>query len=142
VIYEGTLRGLPARDDRLQYRGDPGARTLRAEVQDRVLVLDERHEVHIVLALDDEDALAGVAVGVRVLEDVEQVAALDVDELLEPDAALLPELRVLRHPRRSTSLAGVISRRVPKRHNIGVESIVPRSVPERGPTTILRLFRK
>jgi hypothetical protein len=32
-----------------------------------VLVLDERHQVHVVLALDNEDPLAGVPVGVRVL---------------------------------------------------------------------------
>jgi hypothetical protein len=38
-----------------------------------VLVLDERHQVHVVLAEDDEDALADVTVGVRVLQDVEQV---------------------------------------------------------------------
>ena len=31
----------------------------------RVLVLDEQHEVHIVLASDDEYALAGVTVGFR-----------------------------------------------------------------------------
>ena len=51
-----------------------------------MLVLDERHQVHVVLAPDDEDALAGV-----------KVAALDVeDDVLEPDVALRPELRVLR----------------------------------------------
>ena len=33
-----------------------------------------RHQVHVVLAPDDEDALAGVPVGVRVVPDVEQVA--------------------------------------------------------------------
>jgi hypothetical protein len=77
------LRGLPARDDRLQ--------------ENRVLVLDERHQVHAVFAPDDKDALPGVSIRVRVLQDVEQVAALDVeDDLLEPDAALRPELRVLR----------------------------------------------
>jgi hypothetical protein len=38
-----------------------------------VLVLDERHQVHVVLALDDEDALAGVTVRVRMLQNVEQV---------------------------------------------------------------------
>jgi hypothetical protein len=54
-----------------------------------VLVLDERHQVHVVLALDDEDALAGVAVGARVFQDIEQVATLDVkDDVLEPDAAI------------------------------------------------------
>jgi len=62
-----------------------------------VLVLDERHQVHVVLALDNEDALAGVPVGVRVFQDVEQVAALNVkDDVLEPDAAVRLELRVLR----------------------------------------------
>jgi hypothetical protein len=61
-----------------------------------VLVFDERHQVHVVLAPDDENALPGVTAGVRVLEDVEQIA-LDVeDDVLEPDAALRPELRVLR----------------------------------------------
>ena len=50
-----------------------------------MLVLDERHQVHVVLALDDEDALAGVPVGVRVFQDVEQVATLDMeDDVLEP----------------------------------------------------------
>ena len=39
-----------------------------------MLVLDERNQVHVVLALDDEDALAGVTVGIRVLQDVEQIA--------------------------------------------------------------------
>ena len=53
--------------------------------------------VHVLLAPDDEDALAGVAVGVRVFQDVEQVATLDMeDDVLEPDAALRFELRVLR----------------------------------------------
>jgi hypothetical protein len=51
----------------------------------------------MVLAPDDEDALAGVAAGVRVFQDVEQVAPLDVeDDVLESDGALRPELRVLR----------------------------------------------
>jgi hypothetical protein len=62
-----------------------------------VLILDERHQKHVVLASDDEDALAAVTLGVRVLQDVEQAASLDVeDDVLEPDAALLAELRVLR----------------------------------------------
>jgi hypothetical protein len=65
-----------------------------------VLVLHERHQVHVVLAPDDEDALAGVTVRVRMLQDVEQIAALDVeDNVLEPNAALRPE----RRPSRSTS---------------------------------------
>ena len=62
-----------------------------------MLVLNERHQVHLVLALNDEDALAGVPVRVRVFQNVEQVAALDVEhDVLESDAALRPELRVLR----------------------------------------------
>jgi hypothetical protein len=83
LLTEVLLRGLPARDDRLQ--------------EDRVLISDERHQIHVVLAPDDEDALAGVTVRVLMLQDVEQVATLDVeDHILKPDAALLPELRVLR----------------------------------------------
>src|SRR5262249_6476166 len=74
---------FPTRNDRLQ--------------EDCVLILDERHQVHIVLSSDDEDALAGVPLGVRVLQDVEQVPTLDVkDDVLEPDAAVRLELRVLR----------------------------------------------
>src|SRR6266550_3646118 len=42
--HEVLLRGLPARDDCLQ--------------EHRMLVLNERHQVHLVLALNDEDALA------------------------------------------------------------------------------------
>ena len=50
-----------------------------------MLVLDERHQVHVVVALEDEDALAAVTFGVRVLQDIEQVAALDVaDDVLNP----------------------------------------------------------
>src|SRR5262245_22765851 len=65
--------------------------------EDRLLVFDERHQVHVVLALDDEDALVAVTPGVRVLQDIEQVASLDVeDNVFESDAALRPELRVLR----------------------------------------------
>jgi hypothetical protein len=43
-----------------------------------VLILDERHQVHVVVASDDEDALAGVPVRIRVLQDVKQIAALDI----------------------------------------------------------------
>ena len=43
-----------------------------------MFVLDERHEVDVLLATDDEDALASVTVGVRMFQDVEHVAALDV----------------------------------------------------------------
>ena len=43
------------------------------------------------------DALAGIPIGVRVLQDVEQVATLNMeDDVLEPDAAIRLELRVLR----------------------------------------------
>src|SRR4051812_17292321 len=83
LLTEVLLRGLPARDDRLQ--------------EYRVLVLDERHQVHVILALDDEDALAGVAAGVRVFQDIAQVATLDVKaDVLEPDAAIRLEIPVLR----------------------------------------------
>src|SRR5436309_15872982 len=83
LLTEVLLRGLPTRDDRLQ--------------EDRVLILDERHQIHVVLSSDDEDALARVTLSVRVLENVEQVATLNVeDDVLEPDAALRLELRVLR----------------------------------------------
>jgi len=41
--------------------------------------------------------LAGVAIGVRMFQDLEQVAALDVEnDVLEPDAPIRLELRVLR----------------------------------------------
>ena len=77
LLTQVLLRSLPARDNRLQ--------------EDRVLVFDERHEVHVLLATDHEDALAGVTVGVRMFQDVEQAAALDVEgDVLEPDAALRP----------------------------------------------------
>jgi hypothetical protein len=52
------LCGLPARDDRLQ--------------EHRVFVFDEWHEVHVLLATDHQDALAGVAVGVRMFQDVDK----------------------------------------------------------------------
>ena len=49
------------------------------------------------MALDDEDALTTVTLGVRVFQGVEQIATLDVeDDVLEPDAAIRLELRVLR----------------------------------------------
>ena len=54
-------------------------------------------QVHVVLTPDDENALAGVMIGVRMLQDVEQVATLDVEnDVLESDAALFPEVRVFR----------------------------------------------
>ena len=44
-----------------------------------------------------EDALASVTVGIRVLQDVEQIAPFNVeDDLLKPDTSLFPEPRVLR----------------------------------------------
>ena len=72
------------------------------------------------------------------LEDVEQIAAFDVeDDVLEPDAAVRPELRVLRAPgevfhchRRRTTCA--------RKAHIGIGSSVPTSVPERAPRTIIR----
>ena len=52
-----------------------------------MLILDERHQIHVVLSSDDENALAAVTLGVRVLQDIEQVASLDVeDDFFEPDA--------------------------------------------------------
>src|SRR5215510_3309964 len=82
LLTEELLRGLPAWNDCLQ--------------ENRVLVLDERHQVHIVLALNDENALACVTLRIRVLQNVEQVPTFDVeDDVLEPDAAVRLELRVL-----------------------------------------------
>ena len=43
-----------------------------------MLVFNERHQVNLLFAPDDEDALAGVPVGVRVFQNVEQVATLNV----------------------------------------------------------------
>ena len=60
--------GLPTRNDRLH--------------ENRLTVLDKRHEVHVVLASDDEDALAGITVGVWMLQDVEQVTTLGPTYLL------------------------------------------------------------
>jgi hypothetical protein len=83
--------GLLARDVRLQ--------------EHRVLVLHERHQEHVVVTLDDEDSLVGVPIGALVFQDVEQAAALDVeDDVLESDGAIRLELRVLRVAKRSTSL--------------------------------------
>src|SRR6188472_3372997 len=61
LLTEVLLRGFPTRDDRLQ--------------EDRVLILDERHQIHVALAADDEDALTAVTLGVRVLQDIEQIAS-------------------------------------------------------------------
>ena len=62
-----------------------------------MLVLHERHQVHVVLAPDDEDALAGVTVGIRVFQDVEQVATFDVEDDVRPvETASLADLQCAR----------------------------------------------
>src|SRR4030095_2037995 len=58
LLTEVLLRGLPTRDDRLQ--------------EDRVLILDERHQIHVVLSSDDANALAAVTLGVRMLQDIDR----------------------------------------------------------------------
>jgi Rad3-related DNA helicase len=63
LLTEVLLRGLPTRNDRLQ--------------EDRVLIFDERHQIYIVLTSENENALAAITLGVRVLQDIEQVASLD-----------------------------------------------------------------
>jgi hypothetical protein len=101
----GLLRSLPTRNDCLQ--------------ENRVLVLDERHQGQVVLALDDEDVLAGVAV--RVLQDVDQVAASDVEgDVLESDAW------------------SQISTTCAQKAHIGMDCSVPTSVPKRGRRPIIR----
>jgi hypothetical protein len=74
-----------------------------------------------------------------VLQDIEQVASLDVeDDFFKPDAALRPELRVLR------VVPVEVLHRPPGRMtcalkaHVGVGRSVPKSVPERGPATIIR----
>src|SRR5882672_7753277 len=126
LLTEVLLRGLPTRDDRLE--------------EDRVLILDERHQIHVVLSSDDENALAAVTLGVRVLQDIEQVASLDVeDDFFEPDAALRPELRVLRvvpvevlHRLQDSTMCA-------HKAHVGVGRSVHKSVPRRGPIPVLRL---
>jgi hypothetical protein len=105
-----------------------------------VLVVDERHQVHVVLAPDDEDALASVAIGDRMLQDVEQVATLDVEgDLLKPDAAHFPELRILRVvPGEVLHLLEDNQGCVPWRHTLASGWTVPKSVPKPGPRTIHR----
>src|SRR6188472_4211748 len=66
LLTEVLLGVLPARDDRLQ--------------KDRVFVLNERDQIHVVLSSNDENALAAVTLGVRMLQDIEQVASLDVED--------------------------------------------------------------
>ena len=124
LLTEILLRGLPARYDCLQ--------------EDRVLVLDERHQVHIVLPPDDEDTLASVTAGVRMFENVEQVAPLDVeDDVLEPDAALRPSFRSSRRPRRSTSPPFSVAQCVLVRHTLASAPVCPRVCPNavRGPSS-------
>src|SRR5258708_37647430 len=73
LLTEVQLRGLPTRNDRLQ--------------EDRVLVFDE-HQVHVILA-SDEKGVARVTLGIRMIQDVVQVAMLDVEHhVLESDAAV------------------------------------------------------
>jgi hypothetical protein len=99
-----------------------------------VLVLDQRHHIHVVVPLNDEYALPAVTLGARVLQDIEQVASLDVeDDFFEPDAAFRPELRVLRvvpvevlHRLRGSMMCA-------HKAHVGVGL----SVPKRGPTTII-----
>ena len=81
---------------------------------------------------DDEDPLARVAVGMRLIEDVKQIAPLDVrGDILESDAAVRPEPRVLRvvpgeelHSEQTTKLCAHWA-------HIGVERTVPKTVPRR-----------
>ena len=103
-----------------------------------MLILDERHQVHVVLAPDDEDALAGVTLGVRVLQDVEQVASLDVEDESSnpmPRSALSfaffasSQSKYFTARQKSTMCAhGTRWRRLS----------VPTSAPKRGPRTIIR----
>ena len=104
-----------------------------------MLVLDERHQIYVVLSSNDENALAAVTPGVRVLQNIEQVASLDVeDDFFEPDAALRPELRVLRvvpvevlqRLKNTTTCA--------RKAHVGIGLSVPKNVPERGPTTVIQ----
>jgi hypothetical protein len=123
---EVLLRRLTARDNRFQ--------------EHRELVFDERHEVYVVVPLDDEDALAPVTLWVRVLQDFEQVAALDVEnDVLEPDAAIRLELRAFfasSQAKYCTDISG--SQRVLDRHTLAPQSSVAASVPKRRPRTVSR----
>ena len=84
-----------------------------------MLVLDKRHRVHVGGPLNDEDASARVTIEVRVLQDVEQVAALDVEvDALAPDAALFLSFRVFRVSQAKYFTTGRIRRRVPARHTL------------------------
>ncbi len=59
-------------------------------------VLDERHQVDVILASNDEDPLAAVTLGIRLLQDVERVAALNVETMSSNPMPLRPELCVFR----------------------------------------------
>ena len=72
-------------------------------------------------------------------ENVEQVAPLDVeDNVLEPDAALRPELRVLRAVPVEVLHCHSAQHNVCLKAHIGVDSSVPASVPKPGPMSINR----
>ena len=95
-----------------------------------MFVFDEQHQKYVVLAPNDEDALAGVTAGVRVFQDVEQVAALDVeDDVLEPDGALRPELRVLASSQSKYFTAISVAQCVLDRHTLASTSVCPPVCP-------------
>jgi hypothetical protein len=74
------------------------------------------------------------------LQDVEQVTAPDMEhDVLEPDAALFPELRVFASSQAKyfTIYRHRVARRVLRRHTLA-SSEVYQEWPKRGPTTILR----
>jgi AraC-like DNA-binding protein len=58
----------------------------------------ERHQVHVGLAPNYEDALTDVAVGVRVLQDVEQIATFDVEDDLFDGSVLRERMLEARVP--------------------------------------------
>jgi len=99
-----------------------------------VFVLNERDEEHVLVPSDDKDPLAGVAVGMRVFEDVEKVAPLDVkDDILEPDIAVRPELRVLGFvPGEELHSKQRVPRRVPNGHTLASRTLCPDRL-KRGP---------
>jgi hypothetical protein len=104
-----------------------------------MLVLDERYQVHVVVALDDEDTLTTVALGVRVFQNVEQITALNVeDDVLEPDAALFPEFRVLRLVPDEVLHRSQDSTTCACEAHSGIGQSVSKSVPKRGPRSVMR----
>jgi hypothetical protein len=128
-LYNGALDRSPTEREAFLAQACGDDEELRQEV--RTLLGYER--------VADQYALTGVTVGVRVFQDVEQVATLDVeDDVLEPYAALRPELRVLRvvpvevlhSDQRSTTCAH-------KAHT-GTDYGVPSGVPKPGPRIITR----